>query len=474
MSVDVPGRPPTDPAPHPLPDPSDPGHERALLRPLDGVRPGLVIGTLVSGALAALLVVCWGYQIRNDLGVTGLGRPNFWGLYIATFVFWIGISHAGTLISAILRVTGAEWRRPVTRCAEAITVFALCIGGLFPIIHLGRPWLFYYILPLPNERLLWPNFRSPLVWDVLAITTYLTGSVLYLLLPLIPDFAILRDRAGARRAGSLKARLYGVAALGWRGTPRQWHALEQGIRVMAVIIIPVAVSVHTVVSWDFAMALQPMWHSTIFGPYFVAGAIYSGIAMLLVTMFALRHGLGLQRYLDERVFNNLGLLFLTMSMIWAYFTFAEHLTVWYGNETAEMAVYDARVSGKFAPFFWSMLVLNVAVPLAVLGFRRGRRPLPAALVGVGVIAGMWLERFVIVVGSLSLPRLDYTIGSYTPSWVEIGVIAGSFGLFGLLYFLFLQVAPIVSIWEVREGEMRAPLSDAGRARPSLSSVAEES
>jgi molybdopterin-containing oxidoreductase family membrane subunit len=429
--------------------------DAALLRPLGGFRPGLIAGTLVTGALAALLFGSWAYQIAHDLGVSGLRRPVYWGFYITNFVFWIGISHAGTLISAILRVTSAGWRRPVTRCAEAITVFAIAIGGLFPLIHLGRPWLFYYMLPLPNDRMLWPNFRAPLMWDVAAISTYLVGSSAYLLLPLIPDMAILRDRFGGDPRAGLKVRFFTLAAAGWRGTPRQWHALEEGIRVMAVIIIPVAVSVHSIVAWDFAITLQPMWHSTIFAPYFVVGAIYSGIAMLLLTMYLLRRGLGLEGYLSDTVFNNLGLLLVTMSLIWGYFTFAEHLTVWYGDQPAESAVFDARVSGAFAPAFWTMIVLNVLIPVGVLAFRRGRRPAATALVAVGVIVGMWLERFLIVVGTLSFPRLPYTPAGYSPSWVELGVLVGSFGLFGLLYFVFLQLAPIVSIWEVREGQTRA-------------------
>ena len=270
---------------------ADAAKEAPLFRPLTGARPGLILGSLVTGAIAGLLFFSWGYQVKNDIGVAGINRPVFWGFYITNFIFWIGISHAGTLISAILRVPSAEWRRPVTRCAEAITVFALSIGGLFPLIHLGRPWLFWFMIPLPNSRGLWPNFRSPLVWDMMAIGTYLTGSVLYLLLPMIPDMAILRDRALAETPASLKARLFRLVALGWRGTTQQWHSLEAGIKVMAVIIIPVAVSVHTIVSWDFSMTLAPMWHSTIFGPYFVVGAIYSGIGVLMLAMYLLRRGL---------------------------------------------------------------------------------------------------------------------------------------------------------------------------------------
>ena len=427
-------------------------HEEALLRPLSSFRPKLFVGSLLTGLLVGVLFYSWGYQIVNDIGVAGINRPVFWGFYIVNFVFWIGISHAGTLISAILRVTQAEWRRPVTRCAEAITTFALMIGGLFPLIHLGRPWIFWYMMPIPTARGLWPNFRSPLMWDVLAITTYLTGSVLYLLLPMIPDFAIIRDKAMREHPKSLRTLFFRVAALGWRGTPQQWFSLEAGIRTMAVVIIPVAVSVHTIVSWDFAMAIQPMWHSTIFGPYFVVGAIYSGVAVLMVAMYLLRKGLGIGEYLSDKVFNNLGLMFLAFALLWGYFTFAEHLTVWYGNEHAERVVFNARISGEFAPLFWTMIVVNVLIPLSILPFPKGRKPLGTAIVGLGVLVGMWIERYLIVVGTLSFPRLDFNAGSYTPSLVEIGILVGSVGLFGFLYFGFLQLAPIVSLWEVREGE----------------------
>jgi len=236
----------------------------------------------------------------NGFGVTGINNPIFWAFYITNFVFWIGISHAGTLISAILRLVNAGWRRPVTRCAEVITAFALMIGALFPIIHLGRPWLFFWLVPYPSSRMIWPNFRSPLVWDFFAINTYLTGSVLFLVLPMIPDFALVRDKTDGWRH-----KVYGVLALGWQGTPRQWHRLESAMQIMAIAIIPVAVSVHTIVSFDFSMAPVPMWHSTMFGPYFVAGAIFSGIAGLIIAMAALRRFLHLEDYLHPVHFQNL-------------------------------------------------------------------------------------------------------------------------------------------------------------------------
>ncbi|HEX2465862.1 MAG TPA: NrfD/PsrC family molybdoenzyme membrane anchor subunit [Thermoanaerobaculia bacterium] len=414
---------------------------------LNRFRPWLVVATLASGALTLLFFYAWGYQLWNGIGVVGMNRPVSWGIYESTFVFWIGISHAGTLISAILRVTGAEWRRPVTRCAEAITVFALCVGGLFPILHLGRAWKVYYVMPLPNSRGLWPNYRSPLAWDSVAISAYLIGSILYLGLPLLPDLAILRDRASGWRK-----RFWTLTALGWSGTAQQWRSLEAGIKVMAIVIIPLAVSVHTIVSWDFAMTLVPMWNSTIFGPYFVVGAIYSGIAALLVAMALLRFGLKLGDWLTDSVFSKLALLFLVMTMAWGYFTFSEHLTAWYANEVAEARVLWTRLTGAAAPPFWTMVVLNFVVPMLVLPFRRGRRPVPLCLVGIGVLIGMWLERILIVVPSLATPRLAYTVGSYTPSWVELSILAGSAGLFLFLYLVFMQAAPILSVWEIAEGE----------------------
>src|ERR1044071_375792 len=264
-----------------------------LFRPLSGISRAYAVATLIAFLVGAAGLIAWTYQLGTGMGVTGVKRPFFWGIYIVDFVFWIGISHAGTLISAILRLTDAGWRKPVTRAAEAITVFALMIGGMFPIIHLGRAWLFYWLLPYPNSRLLWPNFRSPLLWDVTAIITYLTGSVIYLYLPLIPDLAQL----GGEHASAWRRMLYRTLSLGWTGSDRQWHALERAMKLMAGIILAVAVSVHTVVAWDFAMAIAPGWHSTIFGPYFVAGAIFSGIAALIVVLALIRRIMCLDQYL---------------------------------------------------------------------------------------------------------------------------------------------------------------------------------
>jgi len=419
----------------------------ALLAPLlkTSWRFYVLVGVLALVVAAGLLT--WTYQMFVGFGVTGIRWPVFWAFYVTNFVFWIGISHAGTLISAILRLVNAGWRRPVTRCAEAITVFALMIGAMFPIIHLGRPWLFFWLVPYPNQRRIWPNFRSPLVWDFFAITTYLTGSALFLALPLIPDFALVRDRAtGWRR------RVYGWLALGWQGTTRQWHRLESAMQIMAIAIIPVAVSVHTIVSFDFSMAPVPMWHSTIFGPYFVAGAIFSGIAALILAMALLRRFLHLEDFLHPVHFENLGKLLLMMSLLWAYFVFAERLTVYYGNEPSEMAVFWSTQRGAYAPLYWIMVTCNFLIPLPLLSFRRLRTIAGCVVASCSVLIGMWLERFLIIVPSLSHKYLSYSWGRYRPRPVEIMLTVSTFAAMALLYALFAKLVPIISIWELKVGQ----------------------
>jgi molybdopterin-containing oxidoreductase family membrane subunit len=395
--------------------------------------------------------VAWMTQANQGFGVTGISRPVFWGFYVTNFVFWIGISHAGTLISAILRLVDAGWRRPVTRAAEAITVFALMIGAMFPIIHLGRPWLFFWLVPYPSERLIWPNFRSPLVWDFFAINTYLMGSLLFLFLPMIPDFALVRDRStGWRR------RVYGWLALGWQGTTKQWHRLESAMQIMAIAILPVAVSVHTIVSFDFSMAVVPMWHSTIFGPYFVAGAIFSGIAALIIAMAFLRRFLHLEAYLHPVHFQNLGKLLLLMSLLWSYFVFAERLTVWYGNNPEEMAAFWATQRGRYAPLYWTMVVCNFVIPFTVLSIGRFRTITGCVIASMGVLVGMWLERFLIIVPSLANKALPYAWGTYQPQPIEIMVTISTFAAMALLYTLFAKFIPVISMWELKVGEHPQP------------------
>jgi Ni/Fe-hydrogenase subunit HybB-like protein len=414
-------------------------------RPLRETSTRYVITVLLVGAVALWGLFCWGYQIHKGIGVVGKNRPSMWAFYILNFVFWIGISHAGTLISAILRLTHAGWRKPVTRAAEAITVFCLMIGGLFPIIHLGRPWIFYYLIPYPNQRVLWPNFRSPLVWDLTAILTYLTGSVLFLYLPMIPDLAQLAlHTTGWRRF------LYRTLALGWTGSDREWHALERAMKLMAGLILAVAVSVHTVVAWDFAMAIAPLWHSTIFGPYFVVGAIFSGIAALLLIMAVIRKFMNLEAYLEPRHFENLSRLLFLMCLLWLYFTVSENLTAWYGNQPHEMQVFGTRVRGQYAPWFWLMVVCNFIVPFVLLGIRRLRNITTISISSVCVLIGMWLERFLIVFPTLAHPPLAaaWTTG-YNPTWVEISIAVSTFAAMALLYLIFSKLFPIIAVWEYR-------------------------
>ena len=421
----------------------------------DLLRPMQKTSNLYRVVLAFFILIvlaagyAFGYQVNQGIGVAGIRRPVYWAFYITNFVFWIGLSHAGTLISAILRLCNATWRRPVTRCAEVITVFALSIGATFPIIHLGRPWMAFWLFPYPNERGLWPNIRSPLMWDFFAINTYLLGSVTFLLLPMVPDFALVRDRATG-----LKKKIYGALALGWTGAPKQWHRLETAMHIMAIAVIPVAVSVHSIVSWDFAMADTPAWHSTIFAPYFVCGAIFSGIAALIIAMALLRKFLHLEDYLLPIHFENLGKLLLVMSLLWFYFVVSERLTTWYGNVGADMAAYWLTQTGSYSPLFWTMVICNFIIPFPILAIKKTRTIAGCVIASIGVVIGMWLERFLIVVPSLSRKFLAYSwvTEPYRPTWVEITITAGTFAAMALLYMLFSKFIPIISVWELKAGQ----------------------
>jgi molybdopterin-containing oxidoreductase family membrane subunit len=423
-----------------------------LLRPLLLTSWRYYVMIALFGAFVVAGLVAWLSQIYFGFGLSGTNWPVYWGFYIINFVFWIGISHAGTLISAILRLVNAGWRRPVTRCAEAITTFALLIGAMFPLIHIGRPWLAFWLIPYPSERLIWPNFRSPLAWDFFAITTYMIGSLLFLLLPMIPDFAVVRDSTTG-----LRRRVYRVLALGWRGTPKQWHRLESAMQIMAIAIIPVAVSVHTIVSFDFSMAPVPMWQTAIFGPYFVAGAIFSGIAGLIIAMAVLRRLLHLEDYLRPLHFENLGKLMLVMALLWGYFVFNERLVTYYGNGPHEMAVFWQTQRLSFAPLYWTMVVCNFVLPLILLGIRRFRTITGCVIASFGVVIGMWLERYLIIVPSLGAKNLPYSYGTYTPELVEVTITVATFAAMCLLYMLFVKLVPIISIWELKAGEHPTPV-----------------
>jgi molybdopterin-containing oxidoreductase family membrane subunit len=412
----------------------------AILAPVLTIGPGFKRWALALGAVVAWAFFAWMWQLSHGLGVTDLGRPVYWGLYITNFVFFIGVSHAGTLISAILRIVHAEWRRPITRMAEVITVMVLFFGVGNIILDLGRPDR--ALLVLTN-----PNFTSPLLWDVSSITVYLIASSVYLYLPLIPDIAIMRDRTTGWRH-----RLYTRLSIGWTGTPRQWERLERVIGIMAILVIPIAVSVHTVVSWVFSMTIQPMWHSTIFGPYFVVGAIFSGIAAIITAMVIVRKMYGLEKYLTPVHFNNLGILLLVMTCLWFYFTFAEYLTVWYGQEPVELAVFNAKLTGTYAPYFWTMILFCFVIPFGILANSKTRTITGTLVASITVNVGMWLERFTIVVPSLTNPRAPIETFGYAPSWVEWSLMAGCLAAFVLLYMGFTKLFPIISLWEIDEAE----------------------
>jgi Ni/Fe-hydrogenase subunit HybB-like protein len=413
--------------------------DKQLVMPILKTGRGFYLVAALLLGVVAWAVYAYYCQLSQGLGVTGLNRPVYWGIYITNFVFFIGVSHAGTLISAILRLCQAEWRRSITRMAEVITVLVLFFGVGNVLLDLGRPDRALFVIQHAN-------FTSPLLWDVSSITVYLTASMVYLYMPLIPDLAILRDTTTGWRHD-----LYRILAIGFTGTDKQRHRLEKLISRMAVIVIPIAVSVHTVVSWVFAMTIQPMWHSTIFGPYFVVGAIFSGIAALITAMVIIRKVYRLEDYLRPIHFNNLGILLLVMCMLWFYFTFAEYLTTWYGHEPVEMAVFYAKVTGPYAPYFWTMFVTCFIIPFAILSNKRTRTITGTLIASISVNIGMWLERFTIVVPSLSNPRVPVEYYMYHPSWVEWSLMAGCFAAFILLYMFFTKLFPIVSIWEVHEG-----------------------
>ena len=381
-------------------------------------------------------------QLAEGLTTTGMNRPMYWGVYMANFVFFIGISHAGTLISAILRISNAEWRRPVTRCAEVITVLALIFGALSVIIDLGRPDRVLKVVQIGR-------LQSPILWDVACISAYLTGSLLYLYFPLIPDMAILRDRKVGCRW------LYRVLALGYCGSEKQRRRLEFWISVMAILIIPVAVSVHTVVSYIFATTDQPGWHSTIMGPYFVVGAIFSGLAALLIAMAIIRKALHLEGIIKDIHFNHLGLVLLLMACMMIYFTFNIYLVEITGTEPSVMATVSEKISGEYAILFWGMIVGGFLLPAAILAFPKGRTVTGCVVASIMIVVAMWIERFLIVVPSLMHPRMPWPAGVYSPTWIEWAITAGCLAAFVFLYMLFSRFFPIISIWEVQEGMEKA-------------------
>jgi Ni/Fe-hydrogenase subunit HybB-like protein len=408
-----------------------------ILAPMAGAGWTFWVVTVVLSAIVLWSVLAFGWQYDWGLGETGMGHPISWSFYLVNFVFFIGISHAGTLISSILRITNAGWRTPITRAAEVVTVFALAAGPTNILFDLGRSIRFYWVA-------IHAQFQSPLLWDFTCIMTYFITCVLFLYVLMIPDIAFLREWFPRRRW------FYKLLSLGWTATERQERILRKVSAFLCIAVIPIAVSVHTVVSWVFSMQTQPMWHSTIFGPYFVVGAIYSGIAAIILVAGILRRVYRLEDYLQPIHFNNMGLLLLTMTLLWFYFTFAEYLTTLYGGSPDELAVFWAKLTGKYSPMFWLMVLFCFVIPFPILAMKRTRTILGTSIASVFILIGMWLERFLIIIPSLSQPRLPYDRGSYTPSWVEWSMMAGLCAGFVLAIILFSKFFPVISIWETEK------------------------
>jgi molybdopterin-containing oxidoreductase family membrane subunit len=431
--------------------------ERTVLNPLTGNSRAYY-----AFILSLLAIVVWGIyayiiQLRSGLLVTGMNDGVMWGIYLVNFVFFIGISHAGTLISAILRVTNAGWRTPITRMAELITVVAISIGALMPIIDVGRPERLWHVI-------VYGRFQSAIMWDIMAIICYLTGSLIYLYLPLIPDFALMRDRLKQGNS-NFKYKLYTLLSLGWRNTSEQRQRLERAIRVMAILIIPIAISVHSVVAFIFSMNLRPGWDSTIFGIYFVIGAIFSGIATILIAMAIFRKIFHLEEYINGKHFRYLSYLLLTMLMLYLYLTVSEYLTVGYKLEVEEKQLLDILMFGNNAPWFWLFVVGGMLIPAFLIILKRWPVIPRIVVAAILVNIGMWFKRFVIIIPTLEVPLMPYEFGVYNPTWVEWSITAGALAAFILVFSILVKLMPIISIWEVAEEvepHPSAPLVELGK------------
>lgn len=400
----------------------------------------LWIGSLVA-------VVLWGAyalttQASDGLFVTGMSDRISWGLYITSFVFFIGISHAGTLISAILRASNARWRTPVTRIAESVTVVALCVGGSMVIIDMGQPLRLY-------QMWLNGNWQSPLMWDMMAITIYLTSSVIYLLVPMVPDMAFFKDRLHGK-VPRLQSRVYGALSLGWKDSPVQRRALHKSIAILMVLIIPIAVSVHTVVSWIFSMTMRVSWNSTIFGFFFVTGAIFSGIAALILVLAVVRWRFHLEEYITELHFKNLGYLLMTAAMVMLYSNASEFITKGYHASGDDLFAFRELFVNDFAPLYWFYFFGGLVLPVLIVAYKKTRTITGLAVASVFVLIAMFIERYFIVVAGLRVPLMPYKAVSYAPTWVEWSVFAAGISLFMLLLTLFTKFFPVLAIWEMKE------------------------
>ena len=415
-----------------------------------------------SFGLTIMLGVAVSYVLLRGVGVWGINQPVGWGFAIVNFVWWIGIGHAGTLISAILLLLKQEWRTSINRFAEAMTLFAVACAGLFPLLHMGRPWFFYWLAPYPNTMAMWPNWRSPLVWDVFAVSTYGTVSLLFWYVGLIPDLATLRDRAQNKAARII----YAILAMGWRGSAVHWHRYRTAYLLLAGLATPLVVSVHTVVSLDFAAGIVPGWHSTIFPPYFVDGAIYSGFAMVMTLAIPLRKAFGLEDMITMKHLDNIAKIMLATGMIVAYGYGMEAFFSYYSANTYEGFLQANRMTGPYWPAYL-MLILCNCVTIQVFWFPRARRNVPLLfIVSLVVNVGMWLERYVIVITSLHRDFVPAAWSMYYPTFWDWAVYIGTIGLFFALMFIFIRVLPVISIAEMRE------LVQETRDRPAAAAIDE--
>jgi len=408
--------------------------------------PSWWIGLGISLILLGLFLVSVWYLLVTGIGIWGTNIPVGWAFPIINFVWWIGIGHAGTLISAILLLLNQQWRTSINRFAEAMTLFAVACAGMFPLLHLGRPWVFYWLLPYPNTMRMWPQFRSPLVWDVFAVLTYATVSLLFWYVGLIPDFGTLRDRSHNR----FSRVIYGMLALGWRGSAVHWHRYQTAYLLLAGLATPLVVSVHSIVGMDFAVAILPGWHSTIFPPYFVAGAIFSGFAMVMTLAIPLRAMYGLQAFVTMRHLDNMAKIMLTTGLIVAYGYGMEAFMAWYSGNPYERYVAVNRALGPYGWSYWALITCNIVTP-QLFWIRSVRNNVPL-LFTISLITqvGMWLERFVIIVPSLHRDFLPSSWGMYYPTFWDFATFFGTIGLFFTLFLLFIRYLPMISIFELRE------------------------
>jgi molybdopterin-containing oxidoreductase family membrane subunit len=412
---------------------------------LSETRRGWMLGFGVSFVLLTVFLQCVAVLFVRGIGIWGINIPVGWGFDIINFVWWIGIGHAGTLISAILLLFRQTWRTSINRFAEAMTLFAVACAGLYPVLHLGRPWLFYWLLPYPNAMGMWPNFRSPLMWDVFAVSTYATVSAMFWFVGLIPDLATLRDRS----TNKIARVIYGILAMGWRGSARHWNRYETAYLLLAGLSTPLVVSVHSVVSFDFAVGIIPGWHATIFPPYFVAGAIYAGFAMVLTLTIPLRRYYGLEDFITMRHINYMARVMLATGLVVAYGYMMEVFMAWYSGNMFEEFMVKNRLTGPYRTLYFALILTNVIIP-QLLWFQRVRTNIPLLFaVAMSINIGMWLERYVIIVVSLHRDFLPSSWGMYAGTIYDYGTFIGTIGLFLTLLFLFIRLLPMISIFEMR-------------------------